>query len=58
MTALLLAVPLALLKVSVAPERRPLAIGGLMAVDVLLCGLIPAFTGWAVGRPSAGGSCS
>lgn len=47
MTALL-AVPLALLKVSVAPERRPVAIGGLMAVDVILCGLIPAFTGWAV----------
>ncbi|OIK25526.1 MFS transporter [Streptomyces malaysiense] len=47
MTALL-GVPLALLKVSVAPEKRPVAIGGLMAVDVLLCGLLPAFTGWAV----------
>ncbi|MET8722165.1 MFS transporter [Streptomyces misionensis] len=47
MTALL-AVPLALLKVSVTPEKRPIAIGGLMAVDVILCGVIPAFTGWAV----------
>ncbi|MGW2698886.1 MFS transporter [Streptomyces sp. NPDC001340] len=47
MTALL-AVPLALLKVSVAPERRPVAIGVLMAVDVILCGVIPTFTGWAV----------
>ncbi|WP_220040817.1 MFS transporter [Streptomyces sp. NTH33] len=47
MTALL-GVPLALLKVSVAPERRPVAIGVLMAVDVVLCGVIPAFTGWAV----------
>jgi MFS family permease len=47
MTALL-GVPLALLKVSVAPEKRPVAIGVLMAVDVILCGVIPAFTGWAV----------
>ncbi|MEU2334488.1 MFS transporter [Streptomyces sp. NPDC013172] len=47
MTALL-AVPLALLKVSTAPERRPVAIGCLMAVDVILCGVIPAFAGWAV----------
>ncbi|MFF8993737.1 MFS transporter [Streptomyces sp. NPDC014983] len=47
MTALL-GVPLALLKVSVPAERRPVAIGVLMAVDVVLCGLLPAFTGWAV----------
>ncbi|MGV9933946.1 MFS transporter [Streptomyces olivaceoviridis] len=47
MTALL-AVPLALLKVSVTPEKLPVAIGGLMAVDVILCGVIPALTGWAV----------
>ncbi|MGW2745409.1 MFS transporter [Streptomyces sp. NPDC001450] len=47
MTALL-GVPLALLKVSVAPEKRPVAIGVLMAIDVLLCGVIPAFTGWVV----------
>ncbi|WNM29849.1 MFS transporter [Streptomyces sp. Li-HN-5-11] len=47
MTALL-GVPLALLKVSVPPEKRPMAIGVLMAVDVVLCGVIPAFTGWAV----------
>ncbi|GGT07575.1 MFS transporter [Streptomyces chromofuscus] len=47
MTALL-GVPLALLKVSVAPEKRPVAIGVLMAVYVVLCGVIPPFTGWAV----------
>lgn len=47
MTALL-GVPLALLKVSVPPERRPVAIGVLMAVDVVLCGVTPAFTGWVV----------
>jgi MFS family permease len=47
MTALL-GVPLALLTSSVAPEKRPVAIGVLMAVDVILCGLLPAFTGWAV----------
>ncbi|MGW2639489.1 MFS transporter [Streptomyces sp. NPDC001348] len=47
MTALL-GVPLALLKVSVPPERRPTAIGVLMAVNMILCGVIPAFTGWAV----------
>jgi MFS family permease len=44
----LLGVPLALLTSSVAPEKRPVAIGVLMAVDVILCGLLPAFTGWAV----------
>ncbi|MFD1660908.1 MFS transporter [Streptomyces caeni] len=47
MTALL-GVPLALLKVSVPPEKRPTAIGVLMAVEMVLCGVIPAFTGWAV----------
>ncbi|UXY32249.1 MFS transporter [Streptomyces sp. HUAS TT20] len=47
MTALL-AVPLALLKVSVPPEKRPLGIGVLMAVTTILCGVIPTFTGWAV----------
>ncbi|MGW6543678.1 MFS transporter [Streptomyces massasporeus] len=47
MTALL-GVPLALLKASVTPEKRPVAIGVLMAVDVVLCGTVPAFTGWAV----------
>ncbi|MGW1591188.1 MFS transporter [Streptomyces sp. NPDC002386] len=48
MTALL-GMPLALLKVSVEPERRPVAIGVLMAVNMVLCGVLPAFTGWAVG---------
>lgn len=47
MTALL-GVPLALLKTSVPPERRPAAIGVFMAVETLLCGVTPAFTGWAV----------
>ncbi|MFE0515054.1 MFS transporter [Streptomyces sp. NPDC058964] len=47
MTALL-AVPLALLKVSVPPQKRPLAIGVLMAVEMVLSGVIPAFAGWAV----------
>ncbi|ARP74325.1 MFS transporter [Streptomyces pluripotens] len=47
MTALL-GVPLALLKVSVPAEQRPTAIGVLMAVEMVLCGVIPAFTGWAV----------
>ena len=48
MTALL-AVPLALLKVAVPEAKRPLAIGGLMAGEMILAGVIPAFTGWAVG---------
>lgn len=48
MTALL-GVPLGLLKVSVAPERRPAAIGVMMAVNVILCGVTPTFAGWAVG---------
>ncbi|MEU6535219.1 MFS transporter [Streptomyces sp. NPDC047000] len=48
MTALL-AVPLALLKVAVPDAKRPLAIGALMAVEMMLAGVVPAFTGWAVG---------
>ncbi|MFF3164731.1 MULTISPECIES: MFS transporter [unclassified Streptomyces] len=47
MTALL-GVPLALLKVAVPPERRPMGIGLLMAVTTVLCGVVPAFTGWVV----------
>ncbi|MFE9094105.1 MFS transporter [Streptomyces sp. NPDC007264] len=47
MTALL-GVPLALLKASVAPERRPAAIGVFTAVEMVLFGLTPAFAGWAV----------
>lgn len=47
MTALL-GVPLALLKASVAPERRPVAIGVLMAVYVVVCGVVPPIAGWAV----------
>ncbi|MFE1249981.1 MFS transporter [Streptomyces sp. NPDC058735] len=44
----MLGVPLALLKTSVAPGRRPVAIGVLMATDVILCGTAPAVTGWVV----------
>lgn len=51
MTALL-GVPLALLNVSVPSEKRPAAIGVLMAVVVFLCGVVPAVRGWAV---AAGG---
>ncbi|WP_067859218.1 MFS transporter [Nocardia shimofusensis] len=47
MTALL-GVPLALLKTSVPEEKRPAAIGAFMAVEMVLCGLTPALTGWAV----------
>ncbi|MGX1372889.1 DHA2 family multidrug resistance protein-like MFS transporter [Streptomyces canus] len=47
MTALL-GMPLALLKASVAPERRPAAIGALMAVEMVLTGSVPAVTGWVV----------
>ncbi|MGV9612348.1 MFS transporter [Nocardia xishanensis] len=47
MTALL-GVPLALLKTSVPPEKRPAAIGVFMAVEMALCGVTPAFTGWLV----------
>lgn len=47
MTALL-GVPLALLKVAVPPEKRPMSIGSLMAVTMILCGAVPAFTGWMV----------
>ncbi|MET9389900.1 MFS transporter [Streptomyces sp. NPDC006624] len=44
----LLGVPLALLKTSVAPEKRPAAIGVLMSVDVVLCGMVPSVTGWVM----------
>jgi MFS family permease len=47
MTALL-GVPLALLKASVPPKERPTAIGVFMAVEMILCGVTPALTGWAV----------
>ncbi|OII67639.1 MFS transporter [Streptomyces sp. CC77] len=47
MTALL-GVPLALLKSSVSAERRPAALGVFMAVEMVLCGVTPAVTGWAV----------
>ena len=47
MTALL-GVPLALLKTSVPAKERPAAIGVFMAVEMLLCGVTPAVTGWAV----------
>ncbi|MGS2810479.1 MFS transporter [Nocardia sp. MW-W600-9] len=47
MTALL-GVPLALLKTSVSSKKRPAAIGVFMAIEMVLCGSIPAVTGWAV----------
>ncbi|MFE0350981.1 MFS transporter [Streptomyces griseoluteus] len=47
MTALL-GVPLALLKLVVPPEKRPMSIGILMAITMILCGAVPAFTGWMV----------
>ncbi|UGT67803.1 MFS transporter [Nocardia gipuzkoensis] len=47
MTALL-GVPLALLKTSVPEKKRPGAIGVFMAVEMILCGVIPALTGWMV----------
>ncbi|WP_083883854.1 MFS transporter [Nocardia higoensis] len=47
MTALL-GVPLALLKTSVPEQKRPAAIGAFMAVEMVLCGVTPAVTGWAV----------
>lgn len=47
MTALL-GVPLALLKTSVPAAKRPAAIGAFMAVEMILCGVTPALTGWAV----------
>ncbi|MBO8186385.1 MFS transporter [Streptomyces spirodelae] len=51
MTALL-GVPLALLKTSVPREKRPAALGVFMAVEMVLCGMTPALTGWAVGAVS------
>ncbi len=47
MTALL-GVPLALLKTSIPERKRPTAIGVFMAVEMVLCGVIPALTGWVV----------
>ncbi|AXY50908.1 arabinose ABC transporter permease [Rhodococcus ruber] len=47
MTALL-GVPLALLKTSVTDKQRPTAIGVFVAVEMILCGVLPALTGWAV----------
>lgn len=46
--AAILGVSMALLKVSVPPERRPAAIGIFMAVDMVLCGVTPAVGGWVV----------
>lgn len=47
MTALL-GVPLALLKTSIPEKKRPTAIGVFMAVEMILCGVIPALTGLLV----------
>lgn len=47
MTALL-GVPLALLKTSVTDKQRPTAIGVFVAIEMVLCGVLPALTGWAV----------
>ncbi|MFF4654606.1 MFS transporter [Streptomyces sp. NPDC001381] len=46
--AAILGVSMALLKVSVPPERRPAAIGIFMAIDMVLCGVTPAIGGWVV----------
>ncbi|MGY6018537.1 MFS transporter [Streptomyces spinosirectus] len=46
--AAILGVSMALLKVSVPPERRPAAIGIFMAIDMVLCGVTPALGGWVV----------
>ncbi|MGW3092102.1 MFS transporter [Streptomyces sp. NPDC001102] len=46
--AAILGVSMALLKVSVPPERRPAAIGVFMAIDMVLCGVAPAIGGWVV----------
>ncbi|MTE17181.1 MFS transporter [Nocardia aurantiaca] len=51
MTALL-GVPLALLKTSVPENKRAAAIGAFMAVEMVLCGVSPALTGWAVAAVS------
>ncbi|MFD8544503.1 MFS transporter [Streptomyces sp. NPDC059649] len=47
--AALVGVSLALLKVSVPPDRRPQAIGIFMATEMLLCGVMPAVGGWVAG---------
>lgn len=46
--AAVLGVSMALLKVSVPPERRPAAIGIFMAMDMVLSGVTPAIGGWVV----------
>ncbi|MCZ4608315.1 MFS transporter [Streptomyces sp. Lzd4kr] len=46
--AAVLGVSMALLKVSVPPERRPAAIGIFIAIDMVLCGVTPAIGGWVV----------
>ncbi|MEU9389527.1 MFS transporter [Streptomyces sp. NPDC048324] len=46
--AAILGVSMALLKVSVPPERRPAAIGIFMAIDMVMCGVTPAIGGWVV----------
>ncbi|MFJ8856746.1 MFS transporter [Streptomyces sp. NPDC102437] len=46
--ASVLGVSMALLKVSVPPEKRPAAIGLFMAIDMVLCGVTPAAGGWVV----------
>ncbi|MCZ0914743.1 MFS transporter [Gordonia amicalis] len=46
--AALLGVSLALLKTSVTEEQRPKAIGIFVAIEMVLCGVLPALTGWAV----------
>jgi MFS family permease len=46
--AAILGVSMALLKVSVPPEKRPAAIGIFMAIDMVLCGVTPAIGGWVV----------
>lgn len=48
----MLGVPLALVNVSVPPRKRPAALGLLMAVVVVLSGVVPAVTGWAVAAGS------
>lgn len=46
--AALLGGPLALLKTSVPESKRAAAIGMLMGVEMVLCGVTPALTGWVV----------
>ncbi|MCF4138198.1 MFS transporter [Streptomyces sp. Tue 6430] len=46
--AAILGVSMALLKASVPAEKRPTAIGIFMAIDMVLCGVVPALGGWVV----------